>query len=142
MSVNRNRPHVFVLPEDDANRQLADAFHKEVDWSRYRQMQVLPEAGGWENVLTLFNSDYIAAMDRYPCRFMILLIDFDGQQDRLTTAKAAVPDRLVERVFILGVLTEPEALKADLGTYDSIGSALAQDCREETNTIWGRNLLQ
>jgi hypothetical protein len=26
MSVNRNRPHVFVLPEDDANLQLATGF--------------------------------------------------------------------------------------------------------------------
>ena len=46
MMINKHKPHVFVLPEDDANRQLADAFHKDVDWNRYRQMQVLAE-GGW-----------------------------------------------------------------------------------------------
>ena len=26
MSVNRHQPHVFVLPEDDANRQMAIGF--------------------------------------------------------------------------------------------------------------------
>ncbi len=41
MSVNRHLPHVFVLPEDGANRQLAKGFHLEVDWTRQRQMQVL-----------------------------------------------------------------------------------------------------
>lgn len=41
MSVNLYEPHVFVIPEDDANRQLADGFHLEVDWSRQKQMQIL-----------------------------------------------------------------------------------------------------
>ena len=36
--VNKHEPHVFVLPEDDANTRLANAFHKNVDWNRYRQM--------------------------------------------------------------------------------------------------------
>lgn len=26
MSVNKERPHVLILPEDDANRQLANGF--------------------------------------------------------------------------------------------------------------------
>jgi hypothetical protein len=42
-------------------------------------------------------------------------------------------------VFILGALSEPEALKrADLGSYESIGLAMAKDCREETERIWGQ----
>jgi hypothetical protein len=45
-------------------------------------------------------------------------------------------------VFILGTLTEPEALKRDLGSYETIGLALAQDCRDETDTTWGHDLLR
>lgn len=143
MSVNKDRPHVLVLPEDGANRQLADAFHQEVGWTRYRQMQVLPEAGGWKNVLNLFKSDHLIGMERYPERFMVLLIDFDGEGDRLSNAKAAIPANLIERVFILGVWSEPEALKNDLGaSYKDIGSAMANACREETDTTWGHDLLQ
>lgn len=26
MSVNKYKPHVFVIPEDDADRQIADGF--------------------------------------------------------------------------------------------------------------------
>lgn len=94
MSVNKHRPHVFVLPEDDADRQLAKGFQKDVDSNRYHQMQVLPEAGGWTEVLERFKSDHVIEMDRYPHRFMVLLIDFDDREDRLDIAKAAIPDRL------------------------------------------------
>lgn len=142
MSVNKYQPHVLVLPEDDANRQVANGFV--LDQSlRTRNIQVLEEVGGWAEVLERFNSDHVVEMDRYPARNIVLLIDFDGRQERLTRARAAVPERLAERVFVLGAFTEPEALrKANLGSYESIGLALARDCREETDTIWGHSLLQ
>src|SRR5258705_3077683 len=123
--VNKHEPHVFVLPEDDANTRLANAFHKNVDWNRYRQMQVLPEAGGWRRVLDLFKTEHLSEMDRNPKRFMVLLIDFDGQLDRLDLVRADIPPRLADRVFVIGALSEPEALKATLGSYETIGKALA-----------------
>lgn len=141
MSVNKDQPHVYVLPEDDANRQLAKGFHLEVDQTR--KLQVLTEAGGWEKVLELFESVHAIEMDRYPARFMVLLIDFDGREDRPHRAKARIPDRLQDRVFVLGAWREPEDLrKAMLGSYEAIGMALAKDCREETDTTWGHKLLQ
>lgn len=142
MSVNRDQPHVLVLPEDDANRQLANGLHSQVPWDRQRQMQVLAVAGGWNNVLNLFVSEHITEMDRCRHRFMVLLIDFDGKEDRLNDARARIPNHLSERVFILGTWTEPEDLKRNLGSYETIGLAMANDCREETNTIWGHKLLQ
>ncbi len=69
MSVNRERPHVFVLPEDDANLQLAIEFQAQVDLNRQRQMYVLAVADGWTRILDLFESVHIAEMDRHPCRF-------------------------------------------------------------------------
>ena len=73
---------------------------------------------------------------------MVLLIDFDGQPGRLAEAKAVIPERLANRVFVLGVLTEPEALRTDLGSYETIGKALARDCSENGNLTWGHPLLQ
>jgi hypothetical protein len=143
MSVNKHQPHVFVLPEDDANRQLANEFHKQVDWTQYRQMQVLRVAGGWNEVLNLFNSDHVMGMDRWPHRFMVLLIDFDSTQDRLQTAKTRIPQHLTDRVFILGAWSDPEALRqAGLGSYETIGAAMATDCRDETDSIWSHELLR
>ena len=141
MSVNKYQPHVFVLPEDDANRQLANGFLGDHSLLM-RRIQVLPEVGGWTQVLERFESDHIIEMDRYPHRFMILLIDCDGREERLNDAKARIPNRLEERVFILGTLTNPESLRADLGSYETIGLKLAKDCREDTNQIWGHKLLR
>jgi hypothetical protein len=142
VSVNRNRQHVFVLPEDDANRQLAVGFFLGVEWMRQRQMQVLPVAGGWRHVLDVFRSDHVAEMERYTTRHMVLLIDFDNDGKRLKAAKGAIPDGLADRVFVLGALTEPEDLKAALGAYEDIGRSMARDCREETDRTWGHHLLQ
>lgn len=143
MSVNAYEPHVFVLPEDDANRQLADGFHLEVDWFRQKQMQVLRVARGWRRVLEFFKSEHAAEMDRNPNRFMVLLIDLDRKHDRLDVVKAEIPTGLADRVFVLGAWHEPEDLrKAKLGSYEAIGSALAKDCREETDSTWGHLLLQ
>ena len=74
---------------------------------------------------------------------MVLLIDFNGSEGRLENAKAVIPNHLIDRVFIIGVWTEPEALRrANLGSYETIGRAMAKDCREETDTAWGHDLLR
>lgn len=139
MGVNRQQPHVLVLPEDDANRQVATGFVLDLS----RQIQVLPVAGGWTQVLERFLSDHVLDMTRNPYRFMVLLIDFDGRDQRLDEAKKKIPAELTERVFILGALSEPEELrKAGLGSYEEIGLALARDCREGTNDTWGHDLLK
>ena len=140
MSVNRHQPHVIVLPEDDANRQLANGFHLELTFQW--RMQVLPVAGGWRNVLDIFKSEHVAKMNVYSDRLMVLLIDFDGQEDRLHQAKAAIPSNLNERVFILGAWSEPETLRQYLGSFETIGSAMAKDCREETDVTWRHGLLK
>ena len=143
MSVNKNLPHVLVLPEDDANTRLANAFHLEVDVTRLRRMQVLPAAGGWNEVLNRFKSDHVTDMIRYRNRFMVLLIDFDSNEERLNIAQAAIPRNLSERVFVLGALSNPEGLKkVSLGSYETIGFALARDCREDSDTTWGHDLLR
>lgn len=145
MSVNKYLPYLFVLPEDDANRQLATGFHLNVD--KIRQMQVLEVAGGWNEVLNLFTSVHITEMERDENRFMVLLIDFDDKPNRLDTVKNVIPNHLSERVFVLGALNNPETLRqalrqADLDSYENIGSALAVDCRDETDTTWGHALLR
>src|SRR5580704_12835839 len=110
MSVNKELPHVLLLPEDDANLRLATGFHLEVDWNRQRQMQLLPVAGGWMEVLSLFEREHVAETNRCPHRLMVLLIDFDNVEDKLQDAKARIPERLIDRVFILGALSDRKTL--------------------------------
>jgi hypothetical protein len=74
MSVNKSQPHVFVLPEDKANREMANGFHRELACYRQRQMQVIRPAGGWNKVLELFTSVHATEMYRNRYRFMGSLI--------------------------------------------------------------------
>jgi hypothetical protein len=141
MSVNPYKPHVLVLPEDDANRQLANGFLLYPSVLTHR-IRVLPEVGGWKKVLADFESDQVRELERYPHRFMVLLIDLDNHQDRLADAKSVIPAHLIDRVFVLSVWSEPEKLKPTLGSYETIGSAMAKDCREGTDTIWSHALLR
>jgi hypothetical protein len=75
---------------------------------------------------------------------MVLLIDFDDDfEARLQKVKGLIPTHLTERVFVLGSLSDPEALtRAGLGSYEAIGSAMAVDCRQRTSETWGKPLLQ
>ena len=141
MGVNRDLPHLFVLPEDKANSDIATEFHIQVPFSRYRQMQVLKPAGGWSAVLSVFNTEYVTSMENNPHRYMLLLIDFDGDENRLETLVTKIPANLRDRVFILGSLIDPEALKAELGSYKTIGSTLASECREQRLVFWNHRLL-
>jgi hypothetical protein len=143
MAANRHQPHILVLPEDDANRQLANGFRLSLDLSIARRMDVLPPAGGWTQVVDHFVSDHIFDMEKFPLRAMILLIDFDGQESRLNDVKHRVPGQLSHRVFILGTRSEPEELKkAGPGSYEEIGIALGRDCRTEGYATWQHDLLR
>src|SRR5260221_12344576 len=105
-------------------------------------MYVLDVADGWTRALDLFESVHIAEMERHLRRFMILLIDFDDKPNRLEKAKSVIPNHLVDRVFVLGSWTDPEGLKADAGSYKTIGKALADDCRNGTDRAWAHPLLR
>lgn len=140
MSVSKYKSHVLVLPEDDANRQLANGFllHESV---ALRAIQVLVEAGGWRKVCETFVRDHIAEMTHYKQRYMVLLVDFDGDPNRFAKIRESIPANLVERVFVIGVWLEPEDFKR-MGGLESIGHRLASECYENTRALWNHQLLQ
>ncbi|NEQ65556.1 MAG: hypothetical protein F6K21_08655 [Symploca sp. SIO2D2] len=105
MSINRYKPHVFVLPEDDANRQIANSFvlHPNL---RERVIQVLPPARGWKKVVSKLVEFYIPEMRHFSEERVVLLIDFDQDEGRLSYVDEQIPNDLKERVFVLGVLND------------------------------------
>ena len=135
--MNKYQPHILVLPEDDANRELANGF--DVETGGLGQFKVLRPAGGWRNVLELFKSVHIAELNRHAERLMVLLVDFDGSPSRLAQVKDVIPSPLNDRVFVLGVWTEPEDLHQGLR---ETGALLAKDCRDGTSRTWSHELLK
>jgi 5S rRNA maturation endonuclease (ribonuclease M5) len=149
MRVNKYQHHVLVLPEDDANRQIANGFILNSNVNE-PAIQVLPIADGWGKVVDNFKDNHVSEMRRFPKRMIVLLIDFDRQGERLSYVKSQIPEDLQDRVFILGVLSEPEDLKRirkkfesiGTGKLEQIGETLANDCFNNTNELWGHDLLK
>jgi hypothetical protein len=140
--MNKFHPHVYVIPEDRADAQLANGFvnHHAV---RSARMQVMPEAGGWRNVLKEFRDEYVGTLRAYPQAHVVMLIDFDGHFDqRRREFDEAIPVDLKMRVFVLGPKHTPQVLKGAIKEdFESIGRALANDCDANSTLLWGHEQL-
>lgn len=138
---NKYQDHLWIVPEDDADRQLAMGFvqHPSV---RLGVVQVLPVAGGWGPA-----RDAVARMvpdlQRLARRRVLLLVDFDGDPQRRDDVTRDLPDGVRERVFVLGVWSNPERLKADLHgrRLEHIGEDLAAACVGDVGGLWDHALL-
>lgn len=135
--MNRYKDHVYVIPEDDCDRQLADGFvlHDQVKTPR---IQVMPPAGGWREVLKEFQTEYIKRLREDPKGHVVLLIDYDGDyRNRRAEFEQAIPDDLKQRVFVIGTSQTPEELRKAMGkSFEQIGKDLADDCFAGTETAW------
>jgi hypothetical protein len=142
MSINKYKQHIYVLPEDDANRQIANGFIQNLALNE-RAIQILPPVGGWKRVVDEFVDVHASEMQKYPLRKMLLIVDFDEEiTERWDYINKNIPSDLTGRVFVLGVQSEPEELKRSLHkTLEEIGKALSQDCEYNTRTIWECSLL-
>lgn len=155
MSVNRHKKHLLVLPEDDANRQIANGFLLEPTLN-YRAIQVLPCADGWGKVIEEFEKNYAPKMRQNQLMMMALVIDSDVEKkgevrsknvNRFDDVRDRIPPDLKDRVFVLGSWIDPQKLKAAMNrkSLESIGESLAEDCAENNknnNGAWGHELLK
>ncbi|MGM3308192.1 hypothetical protein ACSQ6I_19810 [Anabaena sp. WFMT] len=147
MSINRYQPHLIVLPEDRANEEITNGFIQAPNIN-YDVISVERPAGGWQAVVNQFTKELVLYMKKFPQSMIVLLIDFDqdknplNYQERLDYVNSHIPKDLIDRVFVLGVVSEPEILRRDIKkSFEAIGEALATDCSENKNELWGHNLL-
>lgn len=140
MSVNREKPHVLVLPEDDANREIANGFLKSLSLQYPHRMDILPPAGGWPAVRDSLSRKYVAYLRKYGDAHLILLIDFDNQvQQRMSQFTSHIPADVQDRVYLVGTLDEPEKLRKALNrilTQEGIGKTLADECGSGISYLW------
>ncbi len=142
MGVNKHKAHVLVIPEDGANRQLANGFAL-VPGLNSTCIDVRPEAGGWPKVLSDFKSVHEAGLRKYPLRHLVLLIDFDDAvEERTRRFKTEFPPDVADRVYLLGARSEPEPLRKACGlSLERIGTGLANTCVDGTPGLWEHDLL-
>lgn len=141
MAINRERPHVLVLPEDDATHDLAVGF---VDGA-LGPMQVLNSVRGWSHVLEHFLRYHVCELRKYEQRHLVLLIDFDDDYpNRLTEFQSKMPPDIADRVYVLGALGEAEDLKRQTTQrkLGLIGLALAKECEQGQAELWNHAQLR
>ncbi len=131
---NNYLPHLHILPEDRADRELANGFLLD-DRVKHRNVQVLPPAGGWSKTIDSITS---SGLEKFSKRHLLLLIDFDDHFDeRMKIFREKTPEPLIDRVFILGSLKEPEDLRRSLGiSFEAMGQQIAKDCAEGADFFW------
>jgi len=145
VSVNLYRPHLAVIPEDDANRQMAIGFitSDSIPPMGAARIGIERSAGGWQKATEHFHNVQVDLLRKYKDRRVLILIDFDNEPDRLARILEAVPDDIADRVFVLGAASEPERLKAalQLKRLEQIGEAVARDC-SQPGDFWDHDLLR
>jgi hypothetical protein len=141
--MNKYGNHVYVIPEDEADRQLADGFvlHHQVKATR---IQVMPPAGGWPKVIETFKDEYIPWLRNHHQARVVMLIDFDGNvEQRRIKFEQAIPPEFKDRVFVVGTRDNPEMLKNALNiSFEEIGQSLADDCAADITNHWDHEQLQ
>ena len=143
MTMNRYAPHVYVIPEDARNEQIANGFvgHHQV---KHMRVKVMPPAGGWSRVLETFRDEYISKLRDYPDAHVVMLIDFDDEvENRKAKFEEQIPEEFKNRVFVVGSKHDPETLKkARKIGFEEIGKSLADDCDANTAELWDHEQLQ
>ena len=142
MSVNPYQPHVWLIPEDDANRQLAIGFllHFAVSDG---QVHTRGPAGGWKKVAEVFQSEFLEKLYQFPDAHVIMLVDFDENNERFEYFSERVPEDVKPRVFVIGAWDEPEELKRQLNSsLEGIGQALADGCDSDNFEVWHHEHLK
>ena len=143
MSVNLSLPHLIVIPEDDANREIANGFRLLVE-KNARQFWIKKPARGWpkgkEELVAM--SESTGHLQKYKSSHAALIVDFDGKRERGSEVKRLVGEGVRDRVFVIGVLTEPEKLRNATGIkFEQLGRQIAEGCKDSSIDFWQHDLL-
>jgi hypothetical protein len=140
--INHYLPHLQILPEDDANREIANGFlvHHSI---KNTAAQVLRSARGWHRMLDTFEANHSRGLTRFPERRIVMLMDFDDDVEaRQDLFKSRIDDAIASRVFLIGARNEPEDVKRALNVnFDELGRMLAQACCDESAAPWNHAML-
>jgi hypothetical protein len=139
--VNKYKDHLLIVPEDDANKDLALGFVNAVPRG-VNAAHIEPVAGGWSSARDRL-ANLLPSMRRFSSRRVLVLVDFDTSATRRDDVLRDVPTYLADRVYLLGGWSEPESLQAALDhrSREALGASLARACLDDTDGLWQHALL-
>lgn len=139
--MNKYKEHLIIIPEDRANEEIANGFVTRPNIAG-ECVKILNVANGWAKAVGNINKK-LKYLKKYPDAIMVLLIDFDNHKSRGKEIKNNIPSEFENRIFVLGVLSEPEKLCAATGYHEEkIGGLIAEDCPGGQGELWDHDLLR
>lgn len=150
MSVNREKPYLIVLFEDDAYKDLFMGF----EFSMQKQISQRPVCGGFDSVhllLTNEKSILLKELNKFPKAYVLALIDADSdnyphsQKGKIDTLKTAIDVKYQDRVFIIGSKIEAEDIKQVIigqGKWKTVSQKLEDSCKNDHCQLWQDDMLK
>lgn len=150
--VNRYKPHLEVIFEDEPYREIANGVLLSREWfsdETVCQINVHSRpVAGWRKV----GGKWIEELETNSCKFVLILIDFDGTDggarrkilyDSFFEHKQGLTniqkEALKERIFIIGAKKQSEDLKRSLqcrGCFENLGNSLHEHALTELKKCW------
>lgn len=131
---NKFKEQLIVIPEDDANRDLANGFVRAMSPQKHRNIWIESSAGGWLKAVEACKELDLASRTKW---VVVLLIDFDGKfPARLAEIKADIDSQLHSRVFVLGSADEAETINSGR-KLETTGRELGEACASAASTSPG-----
>ena len=137
--MNKHAKQLVVVPEDDANRDIANGFVGVMSPLKHRNVFIARPARGWARAAAAWSA---LKLDVYARRHVVLLVDFDGQHPaRHEEIVASIPTQFRDRVFVLGAEITPEKLK-HRQSLESVGAELGRACASATSSAASSRWMQ
>ena len=94
MSSDSSKLHVLVLPEDQANHEIANGFrgHELNNDRNQRQIQVEEVGRGWRRTCETFKEDYVPRLRSITTRDVIILTRHSRNQKGMQSAHHERPE--------------------------------------------------
>lgn len=139
-AVNKFKPHLFIVPEDEADERIANGFQLHLEVAG--EVQIMPAAGGWKKVINTILVEYVPILKSNGNAHVIGIIDCDNDSERIAKQLATFPADLRERIFVIGANANPEVFKnAVKMKFEQIGEKLAAECFSDQFELWNHEML-
>ena len=150
--MNKYKPNLQILCEDRINQDIARGFILGFynDFKNPASIEVCRElARGWCKAVNSLHEEWVQKLQDNENLFLLVLIDSDGKLNRILEIKSRLPKNLINRIFIIGCLNEPEELKKQAVSFikadnpkekqsnEAVGKILFKHCKDKfTNNLW------
>ena len=138
--MNKFKPHLFIAPEDDADRQIAVGFQMHLEAKG--EMQIVDVARGWLKVVGVIKDEYVPLLKNNLNSHVLGIIDCDKDADRIAEQLENFPEDIRNRIFLLGVNENPQEFKRSAKMhFAKIGEKLADECYKDELDLWNHEML-